>query len=564
MLTEKEIDDASRKLAEFRTRNSEEDFLQRYADLLVSYKRLKSDYEEEKAGRERYKQIARNQEQNPFVLVIVDGDGYIFNDEYLRQGADGGMKAAHHLSNAIKKSLQAKDLENCHVMIRVYANLANLSKTLAKHALSTADKRSLAPFIANFNRSYGLIDFVDAGELKENADFKIRALLDLYAENAQCKHIYFAACHDVGYLSDLTRFRGDRARLTLIRSSGLLFHDQFLRLDLGVEEFPGIFRSAPLEGPTVQTKLSSGGDLMQLTPLLSPTAATNTTSYHPNSSWEQPKICQFYQAGKCRFGTDCKNTHLDSKFLAPASLQKPLAGVQIGRQSNPSKDFPNGNGRQKQMITKPSTTSLSFLDVNNHVYQLPKKSDIPDGRVAVNKNLQRLDAYIPLPSAAATARLRELSSTRKFCNNKQLTNSCSNESCDYEHKPLSDELLPALEMLSRSLPCAKRGACRNTDCVLGHICQNMDCHYRGGKIKCKLPESVHMADLTVDHYVSDVSHTNSSNANTSAGTPDIAAPCNNNNNNNNNNASGNMYHIPITDSWDNLLFDTEGKWAAAK
>ncbi|KAI1434949.1 hypothetical protein GGR50DRAFT_659433 [Xylaria sp. CBS 124048] len=515
MLTDKEIDDAARKLADFRTRSAEEDFLQQYADLLVSYKTLKSDYEEEKAGRERYKQLARNHEQNPFVLLLVDGDGYIFNDEYLRQGIDGGLRAAHHLNSAIRKSLQAKDLENCHVMVRVYANLANLSRTLAKNGLSTADKRSLSPFVASFNRSYGLMDFVDAGELKENADFKIRSLLDLYAENAQCKHIYFAACHDVGYLSDLTRFRGDRARVTLVRSQGLLFHDQFLRLDLGVEEFPGVFCTISPEAPIAHTKLNSAGELTQPTFSLG-SSAIAYAAHQSTSSLEHPKICRFYRTGECRYGTKCKNTHVDSKLSASAGLQKPLAGTPVSsRQGHASKEFLNGDDRSRL------SENTSLFKLNQPAYQLPKKDDIPDGHVAVNKSLHRLDAYIVPPSPGVFLRLREMSNIRKFCNSKQLANTCSNESCEYDHNPLPEELLPALEVLSRSKPCNKRGACRDPDCVHGHICQIMECHYRGGKIKCKLPETVHKIDLAVNQYLVDMSTTDTTNTNNATNSPAV-------------------------------------------
>lgn len=66
--------------------------------------------------------------------------------------------------------------DHCRVMVRVYANLAGLSKAVSKAKLCGAEKRSLAPFVASFNRSNDLFDFVDAGELKENADFKIRAM----------------------------------------------------------------------------------------------------------------------------------------------------------------------------------------------------------------------------------------------------------------------------------------------------------------------------------------------------------------------------------------------------
>ncbi|KAI3341406.1 hypothetical protein F4824DRAFT_448796 [Ustulina deusta] len=546
LLTDREIDDAADKLAAFRARSEEEDFLQRYADLLIRYRQLKSDYEEEKVGRERYKQLARNQERKPFVLVIVDGDGYIFKDEYLHQGADGGSKAAQHLNNVIKKSLQGKGLEQCDVMIRIYANLANLSRALSKYGLATPDKRSLSPFVANFNRSYGLMDFVDAGELKENADFKIRALLNLYADNFQCKHIYFAACHDVGYLSELTRFRGDRNRVTLIRSSGLLFHDQFLKLDLGIEELPGVFRTVPLDGPILHTKPNSSADLIKTTPPIGPSSTANTT-YQATSSWESQKVCQFYQSGKCRFGGDCKNAHIDTRISTPAGSTKPLYHSQMGHQSSFDADIMNSSGR-----AKPSA-SASFYELDGGpagpmsplrsdlVYQLPKKSDIPDGFVAVNRLLYRLDAYMQPPNSVASSRLRELSSVRKLCNNKQLTNSCPNENCEYEHNPIPEELLPALEWLSRSLPCPKRGACRVQSCVLGHICQNMECQYRGGKIKCKLSGRAHSMDLTVDRYLPDPGHADSIDTDNATNSPGTITPSN---------SSSHVNQVPGVDPWD--------------
>ncbi|KAF6514161.1 hypothetical protein HZS61_006417 [Fusarium oxysporum f. sp. conglutinans] len=193
MLPDETIDRAADTLAKFRNNNALNDILDQYAVLIEDYKRLKSDYEEEREGRER---------------------------------------------------LRRKGLESCEVMVRMYANLTGLSKTLCKSGLSGAEKRSFSSFAAGFNHSYGLADFIDAGELKENADFKLKAILRLYAENAQCKHIYFAACHDVGYVSDLIPFRGNRERFTLIRTPSLLFHKEFDRLGMNVEELLFILRSS--------------------------------------------------------------------------------------------------------------------------------------------------------------------------------------------------------------------------------------------------------------------------------------------------------------------------------
>ncbi|KAI0454434.1 hypothetical protein F5B21DRAFT_475372 [Xylaria acuta] len=495
ILTDKEIDDASKKLAAFRATSAEEDFLQRYADLLTSYQQLKSDFEEEKVNRERYKQLARNQERNPFVLVLVDGDGYIFKDEFLHMGADGGSRLAQYLNNVVKQSLRKKGLDNCDIMVRIYANLANLSRILSKHGLATPDKRSLSPFVANFNRSYGLMDFIDAGELKENADFKIRALLNLYAENAQCKHIYAALCHDVGYLGELTKFRGNRDRFTLIRSSGLLFHDQFLKLDLEIEELRGVFRTVPLEGLVLNTKPNSSADLVKTNPSAGSSAAADTV-HRGIGSRESQKICQYYPVGKCRFGRECINAHIDARLPASTNSTKPLYASQTGHYGNFDTDVASGSSRVKSPI---SSSPFKFDSGGEPSDQLPKKGEIPEGYVAVNRNSHRLDPYIPPPTSMASSRLRELSSVRKFCNSNQLTNSCTDENCRYEHKPLPEELLPALEWLSRSLPCSSRGSCRDQNCVQGHMCQNMDCHQRGGKTKCKLSVYAH-GDLTLDHY----------------------------------------------------------------
>lgn len=87
-------------------------------------------------------------------------------------------------------------MANGFIQVRIYLNLAGLSKAMSQARVPSVgpEKRSLAPFVANFNRSNDLFDIVDAGEMKENADFKIRAMFRQFVENSQCKHIFFAAC----------------------------------------------------------------------------------------------------------------------------------------------------------------------------------------------------------------------------------------------------------------------------------------------------------------------------------------------------------------------------------
>ena len=158
-------------------------------------------------------------------------------------------------------------------MVRIYANLLGLSKTLAQAGLVGREARSLAQFTSSFTRSEDLFDYVDAGDKKEGADHKIRGvcrmmamggmmltfaeMFRLFADNNQCKHIFFAGCHDVGYLSLLTPYRGKADRITLLR--GASFHREYETLNLPIWEIPSVFVSTPLSTPVPSAPANSNG-----------------------------------------------------------------------------------------------------------------------------------------------------------------------------------------------------------------------------------------------------------------------------------------------------------------
>ena len=477
MLDDHEIERAAAQLAEFKRDDALSKLLDQYSLLLGDYKRLKSDYEEERESREKYKQMAKDQERNPFVLVLVDGDGYVFQDALLSKRADGGSAAAQALNDEVQASLRTKGLEHCQVMVRIYANVFGLSKALAKTGVVGGDSRSIAPFIANFNRSYGLTEFVDAGELKENADSKLRALLRLYADNTQCKHIYFAGCHDVGYVTELTPFAGNSSKFTLVKTPGIRFHDQFTKLGMGTEEFRSVFRHAPLDGVAYRPSTSARNPTG---PSYSPTKQSSTPG--STTSDDRKPACLFYSVGKCRYGKYCKLFH-----------------------ANPP-DGPRSNGQQ--FTDLPSSTSPPPTNGANTpppLANLPKKHEILPGCVAVNESGHRLDAYLPPSSANLVARLMVRIDKRRVCNSFQLQGSCdAGDRCEFDHEPLEPELLTPLESLARSQPCPRKGACRLEGCTHGHICQNPECKYRRGKAYCKLPYLAHIESLTAVHYPASV------------------------------------------------------------
>ncbi|KAL2118895.1 hypothetical protein VTJ04DRAFT_5854 [Mycothermus thermophilus] len=501
MLTDREIDQAAAQLAKYRNEDELSRILDQYAVLIEKYKRLKSDYEEEREAREKYKQMARDQERNPFVLVLVDGDGYVFKDSLLAKRADGGSEAAQLLNDEVKASLRRRGLEHCQIMIRIYANVLGLSKALHKTGIVGGEARSLSPFIASFNRSYGLTEFVDAGELKENADFKLRALLRLYAENSQCKHIYFAACHDVGYVSELTPYMGHSSKFTLVDTPGVRFHDEFKKLGMGIEEFTSVFRGSPVDA-SAQYRSTNGTNGGGVKLPSSPVNTTAPSALAPTKKIDDKKDgkkidkkddtkatkddkkhpCLFFTIGKCRYGKSCRMLH-----------------------ENPAAQ----NGDSKISAASPPATPVtteSTTGVPDILAKLPRKHDIPPGQVPINDNNFRLDCYLGPVSAEVQNRLKSIIEKRKLCNSYHLQGSCDiGDKCPFGHTPIEPELLPALELLARSQPCPRRGACRLEGCTHGHICQNPECKYRGGKVYCRLPVGCHREKLVVAEYVPSVS-----------------------------------------------------------
>lgn len=85
------------------------------------------------------------------------------------------MKAARMLNEAVEKYLGESNISVTRVVVRIYADLTELSKQLAKSKLTGLEKRSLAPFAAGFTRAINHFDFIDALD-EEGTKFKIRGM----------------------------------------------------------------------------------------------------------------------------------------------------------------------------------------------------------------------------------------------------------------------------------------------------------------------------------------------------------------------------------------------------
>lgn len=85
------------------------------------------------------------------------------------------MRGARMLNDAIGKYIlqNVPEAMQARVVVRIYADLTNLSKNLAKLKVTGLEKRSVASFTAGFTRQMSSFDFIDSLD-EEGTRFKIR------------------------------------------------------------------------------------------------------------------------------------------------------------------------------------------------------------------------------------------------------------------------------------------------------------------------------------------------------------------------------------------------------
>ncbi|KAL6875969.1 hypothetical protein HDV57DRAFT_502607 [Trichoderma longibrachiatum] len=249
MLSEDDLERAACKLSDFRQDSSLSKILDQYAALIESYKQLKSDYEEERDIREKYKRMAQGHGGKPFVLVLVNGDDYDFPEHLVTEWESGGHAAAEMLKNAIMRSPRWKDLDHCEIMVRVYVNMQTWAEVLQDVLDPMNQSISVSAFAAGFNKANNLFDIVDTGDM-DKTDDKLRATLELHAASPQCKHIFFAGCFDGRYVPDLAKQTDMKEKFTLIQNPEREPCQDLLELGMNIETYDTLFEAQRITSGT--------------------------------------------------------------------------------------------------------------------------------------------------------------------------------------------------------------------------------------------------------------------------------------------------------------------------
>jgi hypothetical protein len=95
-----------------------------------------------------------------------------FKETFIRQGVEGGSKAANTLRAAILEQCGAH-ASGIEVISIVYANLAGLCKAMRNDG-SLGTENDLKNFSLGFTQARASFDFIDVGHGKDRADDKIK------------------------------------------------------------------------------------------------------------------------------------------------------------------------------------------------------------------------------------------------------------------------------------------------------------------------------------------------------------------------------------------------------
>ncbi|MCJ1480202.1 hypothetical protein MMC06_000356 [Schaereria dolodes] len=367
-------------------------------------------------------------ERDAFVLLLIDGDGMIFDDRLIQAGEAGGKEAASMLWTAVRDYVHQQKFglpSDFKIVTRIYANLKGLGDVC--HRAGILDGSTvIEDFARGFTGSKQFFDFVDVGTGKDRADDKISELFKLHLYNCHCRHIIFGCSHDNGY-ARLLEDIADRPMLNQITLlEGVPFERELAMLKSKYEstKFESLFRTSKINVYQQQFQQPVRNQTMTQ-PIPLPTPQLTQQSIHYQSPY-QPVVSRSSSASI----TNSMNPMAVS--WASTAISTPPAHV-----ASPP----------------PTPTPQSSSSVINVI---PR-----------NKYGQRVDSSMQYDKSEMK-RVQKL----HMCNVHFLRGDCLyGDECTHDHyyKPNKNEL-QTLKYITRQTPCRFGPGCDDTKCIYGHRC----------------------------------------------------------------------------------------------
>ncbi|KAK3683924.1 hypothetical protein B0T22DRAFT_501279 [Podospora appendiculata] len=385
---------------------------------------------------------------NPYVVVLIDGDGLLFKENFIRQGIEGGKQAAYALRTAILKEC-GQHASGVEVIAQVFANLEGLARAMRRDG-SLDSESSLKDFSLGFTQGKATFDFVDVGHGKERADNKIKETTKWNLRNYNCKQVILGISHDAGYapfLDELCQDESDRMRITILE--GFPTVRELVATRINILNLTGtLFRSEKLVDKIVRN----------ITP---PAASVGVIGSMSASSVASTTSIASVTSGNTV-------TPATSTTSTPATSTAPTYARAIKNASPP-----------------PQIT----LPIQPRPVNVPRASQVKPA--PWNPTPRGLDPPINVSQPALDS-IKKRKDSNKLCNNHYLRGPCAKgDSCCFEHKykPTKEEIA-AIAFLTRLNPCANEQNCEVEDCIYGHHCPSV----RDGACThpyCKFPPELH-------------------------------------------------------------------------
>ena len=124
--------------------------------------------------KQRLQELEESAAACKYAVVLVDGDGYNFPDDLIREGLKGGRKAAQHLESETQSYLKrAYGINQLKIIVRIFINLDGLSNMYQGLGI-IKDTYDFRHFMIGFVQTQGLFDLIDVGQGKQRADYKMK------------------------------------------------------------------------------------------------------------------------------------------------------------------------------------------------------------------------------------------------------------------------------------------------------------------------------------------------------------------------------------------------------
>ncbi|KAI1453811.1 hypothetical protein F4805DRAFT_442239 [Annulohypoxylon moriforme] len=292
-------------------------------------------------------------DRNPYIAVLIDGDGLLFKEHLVKQGLEGGRKAANELNTAIVEKFCYSGDTPITVVAKVVANVPGLARALKRNTC-IPNEATLYEFISGFSQIRSDFDFVDVGYGKERADAKIIDCARFHLRNFNCKQVVMGISHNSGYgpfLDGLIHNDNTKQRITILEGTptvqaianigvGIMNCYTLFRNEKLPSKSPGVRPANPVSNSAsyaavAQTKGAAPPPEITLPIPLKKTAAPTRTTRPPTPEWNpgprgfdtpiivnsavfdklkkrtgEDKLCNnHFLRGPCSKGDECRFEH---------------------------------------------------------------------------------------------------------------------------------------------------------------------------------------------------------------------------------------------------------------